>query len=50
MSRLKHATVIIVTHNAAIAPIADRVIHMHDAKIKEMIVNRNPQKIADVEW
>lgn len=50
MSRLKHATVIIVTHNAAIAPIADRVIHMHDAKIKEMTVNRNPQKIADVEW
>ena len=31
MSR-KGATVIIVTHNGALAPIADRVIRMHDAK------------------
>ena len=34
MSRQKGATVIIVTHNGALAPIADRVIHMHDASVK----------------
>ena len=36
MSRKKGATVIIVTHNAALAPIADRVIRMHDAKVKSV--------------
>lgn len=50
MSRKKGATVIIVTHNAAIAPIADRVIHMHDAKIKNIITNKNPMTISDIEW
>ena len=50
MSRKKNATVIIVTHNAAIAPIADRVIHMHDAKVKDIIVNQYPKEIADIEW
>ena len=34
MCRKKGATVVIVTHNGAIAPIADRVIHMHDATVK----------------
>ena len=50
MSREKGATVIIVTHNAAIAPIADRVIHMHDATVKAIEQNALPKKIADIEW
>lgn len=50
MSRKNGATVIIVTHNGMIAPIADRVIHMHDAKVKSIEINSNPQKIADIEW
>ncbi|WP_124058729.1 ABC transporter ATP-binding protein [Vaginisenegalia massiliensis] len=50
MSRQHGATVIIVTHNGAIAPIADRVIHMHDAQVKEMTLNPQPQRIADIEW
>lgn len=50
MSRKKGATVIIVTHNAAIAPIADRVIHMHDGTVKKMEINPNPQRIEDIEW
>lgn len=50
MSRANGATVIIVTHNAAIAPIADRVIHMHDAKVKNISINLHPQNIADIEW
>ncbi len=50
MSRIKGATVVIVTHNAAIAPIADRVIQMHDAGVKSIAVNPNPKKIADIEW
>lgn len=50
MSRVNRATVIIVTHNAAIAPIADRVIHMHDGTVKNIGINEHPQCIADIEW
>lgn len=50
MSRKKGATVIIVTHNAAIAPIADRVIHMRDASVKEIVENKNPTHISEIEW
>ncbi len=50
MCRVKGATVIIVTHNAAIAPIADRVIRMHDGGVKSIEQNPAPQKIADIEW
>lgn len=50
MSRRDNATVIIVTHNQALAPIADRVIHMHDAKIKSIELNAQPQSIASLEY
>ena len=50
MSRQKGATVIIVTHNAALAPIADRVIRMHDAKVKSVEINELPQDIATLEY
>lgn len=50
MSRQDNATVIIVTHNSALAPIADRVIRMHDAKIKSVELNPHPQDIASLEY
>ena len=50
MSRRNGATVIIVTHNAAIAPIADRVIHMHDATVKNIEINQAPTPIEFIEW
>ena len=50
MSRRRGATVIIVTHNAAIAPIADRVIRMHDARVQSVETNASPMPIADIEW
>lgn len=49
-SRKKGANVVIVTHNSAIAPIADRVIHMHDARVKSIEVNEHPMDIKDLEW
>ena len=49
-SREQNATVVIVTHNAAIAPIADRVIHMHDAKIRSVEVNEHPKNIEDITY
>ena len=50
MSRNQGATVIIVTHNSALAPIADRVIHMRDATVKSVKLNPNPQDIATLEY
>lgn len=50
MSRKRNATVIIVTHNAAIAPIGDRVIRMRDAKIEKIEENPNPKSIKDISW
>lgn len=50
MSRHQGATVIIVTHNAALAPIADRVIHMRDATVKSVKQNLEPQDIATLEY
>lgn len=50
MSRKKGSTVVIVTHNAAIAPIGDRVISMHDGTVKNIQINKNPQKISEIEW
>ena len=50
MSRKQGATVIIVTHNAAIAAIADRVIRMHDARVQSIDVIPAPTPIAQIEW
>lgn len=44
------ATVVVITHNRAIAPMADRVIDISDAKVREMTVNENPVPVAEIEW
>jgi ABC-type antimicrobial peptide transport system, ATPase component len=43
-------TVVVITHNAALKPIADRVIEISNAKVKSMEINRNPVPIASIEW
>lgn len=50
MSKKEGATVVIVTHNAALAPIADRVIQMRDARIHSIQVNPHPQDIMSLEY
>ena len=49
-ARNEGATVIIVTHNGALAPIADRVIHMHDARVQSIELNATPQDIDSLEY
>ena len=50
MARKQDTTVIIVTHNSAIVPIADRVIHMRDATVQSIQLNPAPQDIATLEY
>ena len=50
MSVKNHSTVIIVTHNAALAPIGNQVIHIHDGQVKEIARNDNPADISSIEW
>lgn len=43
-------TTIIVTHNSAIAPIADKIIHIQDGQVKKIDINSYPTSIDDIEW
>lgn len=43
-------TVIIITHNSALAPMADRLIRFKSGKVTEMSLNPAPKPIAEIEW
>ena len=43
-------TVIIVTHNTAITPMADRVIHMRNGEVTGVVRNHQPLPVEEIEW
>ena len=43
-------TVIVITHNKAIAPMANRMIEINNAKVRKVTMNDNPMSVADIEW
>ena len=49
-SRDHDATVIIITHNAEIAKMADRVIHINDARVRSVEDNATPLPVDEIEW
>ncbi len=49
-ARKNNITVIIITHNTAITPMADKVIVFKNGEAKEVIVNDNPTSIEEIEW
>lgn len=49
-ARQNNMTVMIITHNQAISPIADRVISMKSGKIEKNLKNEKPVLIDEVEW
>ena len=50
VSRKEKMTVIIITHNTAIAPMADKVIKFKNGKVEDIIINKNPKPIESIEW
>lgn len=44
------STVIVITHNKAIAPMADKLIEIADARVRDISTNENPQSIDLIEW
>ena len=50
MCREKGMTVIVITHNSALAPMADRLIKIKNGKVSSMRVNENPISIDEIEW
>ncbi len=48
--RKRGMTVIVITHNLAIAPMADRVIQIKNGRVSDMRVNAHPQPVETIEW
>ena len=48
--RKEKMTVVIITHNSAIAPMADKVIRFKNGKSEDIIINENPRSIDEIEW
>lgn len=43
-------TVIVITHNTALTPMADRVIHIRSGKVSRMDRNPHPTPVEEIEW
>ena len=43
-------TTIIITHNEAIAPMADRIIKFRNGRVEDISINNNPINIKEIEW
>jgi putative ABC transport system ATP-binding protein len=50
LNRQEGATVVLVTHNVAIAPMADRVVYLHDGAVDRIETNPNPVDVSELSW
>ena len=48
--RNEKMSVIIITHNAALAPMADKVIRFKNGSVEKIEINNNPESIENIEW
>lgn len=48
--RQRGITALIITHNAALAPMADRVIRMNSGRVTSIEANEHPASVSDIEW
>ncbi|MDO5713116.1 MAG: ABC transporter ATP-binding protein [Tissierellia bacterium] len=45
-----NTTVVVITHNTALTPMADRVIEINDAKVRSTRLNKEPKSVTELEW
>ncbi len=50
MCKKRGMTVVVITHNKAIAPMADRVIELKSARVSSITINEHPADPATIEW
>jgi putative ABC transport system ATP-binding protein len=50
LNRKERTTVVLVTHNVSIAPMADRVVRLHDGSVARIEANPNPAPVAELAW
>ena len=50
LSRTYQTTVVIITHNASIAQLGNRVIRMRSAQVAEITVNEHPARVEEITW
>ena len=43
-------TVVVITHNLALCPMGDKVIHVKSGRIESIEINENPMPVEDIEW
>ena len=43
-------TVIVITHNSAIAPMADRIITVKNSRVHSVQINEDPVDVSEIEW
>jgi putative ABC transport system ATP-binding protein len=48
--RERKMTVIVITHNTALTPMADRVIKIKNGKVSQVSMNENPVSVETIEW
>jgi len=48
--RQEGMTVVVITHNTALTPMADRVIRIKNGKVASMELNENPTPVEEIEW
>ena len=50
LNQNENATVVLVTHNTSIAPMANRVVRLHNGRVDREAVNPEPRPVADLAW
>lgn len=50
VNKERGTTLVVITHNAGIANMADRIVKMRDGRVQEIIINDNPVSADEVSW
>lgn len=48
--REKNMTIIVITHNSALTPMADKIIKIKNGQVDKILINENPTPVEQIEW